>query len=206
MAYINTSYYELREDVTLNTTDFPTTALVTEWITQAEDEINDDLGRIFDYAVYTDTITPNRNKLPTRTLFAKNTPIDSGETLTVQYDANRDNFNPNMTTVDSVIIDSGTGMIETREATCQQKVTIQYTGGYNVIPSEVQYLTYLIVKRIQTDIEIRQEIGDDTTTSISSITVRERTPASLTNKLQRLDEQIKELKEKLGGMFFVGVY
>lgn len=204
MAYIDNNYYELREDVTLNNTDFPTITLVQEWAEQATNEIERDLDRKFSRANYVDTLKETQTKVPTQVLFAKNTPIISLTEVT--RDVNRDLFNKSHEVVDSVVMDSETGMIKIKSPVSRQEVKISYEGGYDTIPSDVKYLCYLIIKRIQTDTELRQEIGDDTTTSISSITVRERSASNLKNKLERLDKQIEDLKKQIGERIFLGNY
>ena len=206
MAYIDIDYFEQRQDVTLNDTDFPKEALVTSWITQADEEINKDLGRNFATGNYTLTLQPLQTKVPTYILFLPNTPISG--TPIVSVDKARNSFSPSMQSVSCVVLDSATGMIELSESICNQKVVVTYTGGYasNAIPEDVKYLSYLIVCRIKADTEMRQELGDDTTTSISSITVRERSGSNLQTKFDRLDNEIKNLKNKLGEKLFIGFY
>ena len=202
MTYIDTTYYETRQDVVLNTTDFPTTALVNDWIAVAELEINKDLKRTFDVGAKSHTIKAMQLKQYTDIIFLPDTPISA---VSVTYNSG-DDFNEVMTAVDSVVLDADTGMVRLKNGVQQQKVVATYTGGFATIPVDVQKLSYLIVVREKTDTELKQELGDDTTTSISSIRVSERSSTGLQSKLDRLDKQIQDLKDKLGSCFFIGMY
>lgn len=205
MNYINTSYYESRQDVTLNDTDFPTTSLVEEWITEASSKIDRDLNKTFEQGTYTYTIISSDLKKRTSMLFLPITPISD---VTVQIDANSDDFNQSFTEIENKIMDSELGIIKLRQPVQLQEVQVTYTGGYSDvdIPSNVKRLCYLLVLKNKINEEIRQEAGDDTTTSISSITVSERNPNSLQYKLTQLDLEIDKLYEDLGKEVYVGIY
>lgn len=138
-------------------------------------------------------------------LFLPITPISD---VTVQIDANSDDFNQSFTEIENKIMDSELGIIKLRQPVQLQEVQVTYTGGYSDvdIPSNVKRLCYLLVLKNKINEEIRQEAGDDTTTSISSITVSERNPNSLQYKLTQLDLEIDKLYEDLGKEVYGGIY
>jgi len=205
MAYYTTDKFEERNDLTLNSTDFPTTSLVQEWIDESTEDINSELNRDFDVDDYEDLLPITQTS---DVLFVNNPPIN---TLTQVY--YNSSYNPIETPVweeiDSVIMDSNGGVVkvnDTQPFRVGSVFKVSYNGGYSEVPVNVQKLCRLLVQREYINTQLQQEIGDSTLTSIASIRVSEKGANGMKLQLERLDKDIENAWAKLKNNSYVGTY
>jgi len=207
MAYMTTSDFESRNDITLNSTDFPTTALVQEWIDDTTSEINGEIGRTFDKGEVTDSLPVEQS---TQVFFIKSPPIDTSESFSAVYNSTYSEFEtPTWTNATISVVDASIGAVKFNTPQAYRSgdaVKITYTGGYDTVPYTVKKLCRLIVQREYTDTQLQQEIGDATVTSIASIRVSEKSASGMKLQLERLDKKIESAWEDLKSQHYIGTF
>lgn len=194
---------ELKASAVFGASTSPTLTQVTTWIAEESAQIDNDSGRVYGSASYSDTI--NYDGYDQITL--KHAPIvDVTRVVYTIHNLGTSNYALDNTAIEDThyTVFEERGVIEVLSGWSKLKeglktVRVDYTAGYSTTPLEVQKLaTKMVAKRvIDTTIENDlQQKSSGKSVSVGSISIVKSAEFGV-NNYKNLGMEIKELQDKL---------
>lgn len=196
--YIDVAYVQDRLELgTLTESTSPKLSVVTDWITSAENELDNLTSNQWDLHTVTDELLSVTAQ--TNIFYTNHIPLNS---ITSMSYNNSNEWATNWVLIsptDYKIDNSKNGKIKTKTYYWKDNgLKITYSAGYATIPTQVKDLALLLVEKSYIDNQLAQSASDNDVVSVATIRISDKTASNLKYRQVGLQAEIDNKVRILG--------